>query len=143
MIALDYRGRGLSEWDPHPANYNIGREAQDILLVLKELGIEKAVFIGTSRGGLILHVLPILMPSLIAACVLNDVGPVVELDGLRAIRDYLTARPEPKDMAQAARALRATHGDDFPALGDGDWFDMAEAIFRRIERRIEHEDVIA
>jgi pimeloyl-ACP methyl ester carboxylesterase len=55
---------------------------------------------------------------------------------LRAIRDYLSARPEPKDFAQAARALRATHGDAFPALADRDWADMADAMFRKINGRI-------
>lgn len=136
VIVLDYRGRGLSDWDPNPANYNIGREAQDVVLALRTLGIERAIFIGTSRGGLILHVLPVVAPGLIGASVLNDVGPVLETDGLRAIRDYLSARPEPKDFAQAARALRATHGDAFPILDDGGWADMAEAIFRDIGGRI-------
>ena len=31
----------------------------------------------------------IALTSLIAACVLNDVGPVIEREGLREIRDYL------------------------------------------------------
>jgi pimeloyl-ACP methyl ester carboxylesterase len=130
VITLDYRGRGLSAWDPNPANYNIGREAQDVVAALGTLGISRAIFIGTSRGGLILHILPAFAPNMIAACILNDVGPVLEVAGLRVIRDYLSARPEPKGFAEAARTLKATHGADFPALGDEDWNDMAYAIFR-------------
>ncbi|UVC10551.1 alpha/beta hydrolase [Rhizobium sp. TH2] len=136
VITLDYRGRGLSARDPNPANYNIGREAQDVVAALRTLGISRAIFIGTSRGGLILHILPAFVPDMIAACILNDVGPVIEVAGLRVIREYLSARLEPKDFTEAARALKATHGVDFPALGDNDWNDMADAIFRETGGRI-------
>lgn len=136
VVAFDYRGRGLSAWDANPANYNLLREAQDVLDGLACLGIETADFIGTSRGGLILHFLPAMAPGLVRSAVLNDVGPVIEAEGLRHIRDYLSARPEPRDFAHAARALRATHGADFPILADADWAGMARAIFRRIDGRI-------
>jgi pimeloyl-ACP methyl ester carboxylesterase len=136
VVTLDYRGRGLSAWDPNPANYNLIREAQDALQALAHLGITEADFVGTSRGGLILHVLPAMAPGLVRSIVLNDVGPVLEIEGLRRIKDYLSARPEPRDFAQAARALKATHGDEFTALDDGDWAEMADAIFRDIGGRI-------
>lgn len=136
VVTLDYRGRGLSAWDPNPANYNLIRESQDALQALAHLGITQADFIGTSRGGLILHFLPTMAPGLVRSVVLNDVGPVLEIEGLRRIRDYLAARPEPKDFAQAARALRATHGGDFPILTDKDWREMADAIFRDIGDQI-------
>jgi pimeloyl-ACP methyl ester carboxylesterase len=136
VITLDYRGRGLSAWDSNPANYNIGREARDVIVALRTLGIGRAIFIGTSRGGLILHILPAFAPDMVAACILNDVGPVIDVAGLRVIRDYLAARPEPKDFAEAVRTLKATHGPDFPALDDGDWSDMAHAIFREVGERI-------
>lgn len=136
VITLDYRGRGLSAWDPNPANYNLIREAQDVLQALAHLAIAEADFIGTSRGGLILHVLPAMAPGLARSIVLNDVGPVLEIEGLRRIKDYLSARPEPRDFSQAARALKATHGDDFTVLKDEDWSEMADAIFRDVEGRI-------
>lgn len=136
VVTFDYRGRGLSSRDPDPANYNLGREAQDVLQGLSHLGIAAADFIGTSRGGLILHFLPAMAPGLVRSAVLNDVGPVIENEGLRRIRDYLSVRAEPRDFAHAARALRATHGVDFTILTDDDWADMAQAIFREIDGRI-------
>ena len=136
VVALDYRGRGLSDWDPNPANYNLLREAQDVLQAVVHLGITEADFIGTSRGGLILHFLPAMAPGLVQSIILNDVGPVIEVEGLRRIRDYLAARPEPKDFAQAARALKETHGGDFTILADADWLEMADAIFREIGGKI-------
>lgn len=136
VVTLDYRGRGLSAWDPNPANYNLLREAQDVLHAVAHLGIKEADFIGTSRGGLILHFLPAMAPGLVRSIILNDVGPVIDVEGLRRIRDYLSARPEPRDLAQAARALKATHGGDFTILTDQDWGEMADAIFREIGGKI-------
>jgi pimeloyl-ACP methyl ester carboxylesterase len=136
IVTLDYRGRGLSAWDPNPANYNLLREAQDVLQAAGHLGIREADFIGTSRGGLILHFLPAMAPGLVRKAVLNDIGPVIATEGLRRIRDYLSARPEPKDFAAAARALKAAHGGDFTILTDVDWVEMAAAIFREIGGKI-------
>lgn len=136
VVSLDYRGRGLSSWDPNPANYNLLREAQDVLGAAAHLGIVEADFIGTSRGGLILHFLPAIAPGLVRSAILNDVGPVIETEGLRRIRDYLAAWPEPRDFVQAARALKATHGADFTGLTDLDWVEMAQSIFREIDGKI-------
>ena len=40
--------------------------------------LKQGLFIGTSRGGLILHIMAALRPDLIAATVLNDIGPEIE-----------------------------------------------------------------
>ena len=63
VIAFDYRGRGLSAYDPDWKNYTVAIEAGDIVAGLTALGIEHAAFIGTSRGGLIIHVLAAIRPA--------------------------------------------------------------------------------
>jgi pimeloyl-ACP methyl ester carboxylesterase len=136
VITLDYRGRGLSDWDARTENYNIVREAQDVVLALDALGIDKAAFVGTSRGGLILHILGAMIPSRIEAIVFNDIGPVIESDGLKRIRDYLSKSPKVSNLDDAALHLKAVHGPEFPILIDADWADMAEAIYREIDGRL-------
>ncbi len=130
IIALDYRGRGLSDWDDNKANYNIAVEAQDVLALCETLGIHHAIFIGTSRGGLILHLIAVMKPELLAGVVLNDVGPVLELAGLRHIQDYLGKARQPDSWDDAGRMLRELHGRDFAALSAADWQEMAQAIYR-------------
>jgi pimeloyl-ACP methyl ester carboxylesterase len=131
VVTLDYRGRGQSDRDANTANYNIVREAQDVVLVLEALGIEKAMFVGTSRGGLILHILAgMAAAGRIAAIVLNDIGPVIEADGLMRIRDYLSLRGTFSTVAEAAAHLERVHGAEFPLFKSIDWQDMAEAIYR-------------
>jgi pimeloyl-ACP methyl ester carboxylesterase len=130
VIALDYRGRGNSGRDEDKSHYTIPVETSDVIAACAYFTIDKAIFIGTSRGGLILHHLVGLAPGLIAGVVLNDIGPVIEVGGLLAIRDYLNAADGPKSWTEAPGYLKAIHGRDFPALGEFDWLQMVRAIYR-------------
>ena len=136
VICLDYRGRGLSAYDENPANYNIPVECGDVIAACATLGISRALFIGTSRGGLILHILAAVQPDLIAGAVLNDIGPEIEAGGLMEIRDYLAKRSSPATFEDAANLLQAIHGPTFPALTRADWLEMANAIYREKNGRI-------
>jgi len=133
VVAFDYRGRGHSDHDPDIGHYNVGVEAGDVLAGLSALGIAQAAFIGTSRGGLIIHVLGALKPEVLKAIVLNDIGPVIEVGGLAHIRSYLDRAPKPKTFAGAVENQRRAHGADFPALADADWARMVAAICRETD----------
>lgn len=133
VIAFDYRGRGLSAYDPDISHYNVGIEAGDVLAGLDALNVEEAAFIGTSRGGLIIHVLGALRPAVLKAIVLNDIGPVIEAAGLAHIQTYLDPAPKPKSRAGAVEAQRIAHGADFPALTEADWKRMVSALYRETD----------
>lgn len=132
VITLDYRGRGNSQWDENKKNYNIIREAQDVIIAMDYLGIPKAHFIGTSRGGLILHILATMKLDALAAIVFNDIGPHIELKGLLEIQEYLSKAQRPKSWNEAAEMQKRVHGQEFTELADNDWQDMAREIY--IER---------
>lgn len=129
VVSFDYRGRGQSGWDKDPSRYNITVEAEDVLTGMAALGLEHAIFIGTSRGGLIMHVLAATRPGVMAAGVLNDIGPVIEGAGLAQIKAYLARMPQPKSWADAAQILSEAHSKSFPALTEADWNDFARAIY--------------
>lgn len=130
VVSFDYRGRGQSAYDPDWQRYTVAVEAGDIVHGLGALGINNAAFIGTSRGGLILHVLAMLKPSLLKAVVLNDIGPVVDAAGLMHIRSYLERAPKPLSIAEAIETQRSIHGAAFPSLADADWDRMIGALYR-------------
>lgn len=136
VIAISSRGRGLSDRDAQPERYTIPVEAGDVISVLDHLQIGRAAFIGTSRGGLILHVLAMTHLDRIERLVLNDIGPVLETAGLRQIQGYLGSRRAPTDFDDAAGILQATHGAEFPALSEADWGAMARALYREIEGKL-------
>lgn len=129
IVSFDYRGRGQSGWDKDSSRYTIIVEAEDVLSGMAALGLEHAIFIGTSRGGLIMHVLAAMRPGVMTAGVLNDIGPVIEGAGLAQIKAYLSRMPKPKDWTDAAQILAEAHSKSFPALGEADWADFARAIY--------------
>ena len=129
VVSFDYRGRGLSGWDKDPSRYTIIVEAEDVLNGMAALGLEHAIFVGTSRGGLIMHVLAATRPGVMAAGVLNDIGPVVEGAGLAQIKAYLSRMPKPKSWEDAAQILAEAHSKSFPVLEENDWLDFARAIY--------------
>jgi pimeloyl-ACP methyl ester carboxylesterase len=122
-----------SAYDPEVKNYNVGVEAGDVLAGLVALNIEEAAFIGTSRGGLIIHVLGMMRPAVLKAIIFNDIGPVIEVAGLAHIQSYLEHDPTPKTRAQATAAQRGVHGKDFSALTNADWDRMVWALYRETD----------
>jgi pimeloyl-ACP methyl ester carboxylesterase len=130
VIALDYRGRGHSDYDPNPANYAPAVETGDVISVLTALGIARAVFVATSRGGILTMLLAALRPTLIAGAVLNDIGPVIEPAGLLRIKGYVGKLPKP----EGTRALFAAQ---FPTLTAQDWLVEAKRSFKQVEGGLE------
>jgi pimeloyl-ACP methyl ester carboxylesterase len=129
VFAMDYRGRGRSDYDPDPANYNVGVELNDVLTVLAALDVGPAVFIGTSRGGILTMLLASVRPELLAGAVLNDIGPVIEPHGLLRIKGYVGKLSSPANMAEAAELLRRLFGAQFTSLTADDWRAFAERGF--------------
>jgi pimeloyl-ACP methyl ester carboxylesterase len=136
VYALDYRGRGQSEYDRDPVNYNLAVELADLLAVLTALDIGPAVFVGTSRGGLLIMMLAVARPAAIAGAVLNDIGPVIEPKGLMRIKGYVGKLPQPTSFADAALLMRRLFGAQFPALTDDDWRGFAERTFTERDGRL-------
>ncbi len=136
VLALDYRGRGASDWDSNPDHYDIRVENADILSVLTATEVHKAIIIGTSRGGIHAMVLAASRPTLLHAVVLNDIGPQIETKGLARIRGYLGQLPKPASWRDAIDMYKRMAGQQFPALSEADWQVFAELIFEEKDGRL-------
>src|SRR5262249_45002821 len=136
VLALDYRGRGKSGYDRNPANYNLQVELADVLAVLTALGIGRAAFVGTSRGGILIMLIAVARPTAIAGCVLNDIGPVIEPGGLMRIKSYVGKLPQPASFREAAEILQRLFGSHFPKWSDADWLAFARRTFKEANGRI-------
>jgi pimeloyl-ACP methyl ester carboxylesterase len=136
VAVIESRGRGRSERDPDWRHYDIPHELADLLAGLTALDIPRAVFVGTSRGGLLTMALATLRPAMIAGAVLNDIGPVVELAGLQRIAGYVGKLAPPADWEAAAAALKSGDGVRFTALTDADWRALARAMWREEDGRL-------
>jgi pimeloyl-ACP methyl ester carboxylesterase len=130
VLALDYRGRGKSDYDRKAANYNLPVELADVLSVLTALDIGRAAFVGTSRGGILTMLLAVARPTAIAGCVLNDIGPVIDLEGLVRIKSYVGKLPQLSSFPAAADALRRRFANQFPKWSGDDWLTFARQTFK-------------
>jgi pimeloyl-ACP methyl ester carboxylesterase len=128
VIAVDFRGRGLSEHDPNPANYMPHTYVTDILKMLDQLGIADAVFFGTSLGGIVTMLLSTTDSERIAGAVINDIGPVVDDAGVDRLRIYVGKAVPLANWQEAADAAAIRNSIAFPDYTPDQW----EAFARRM-----------
>ena len=135
VLALEFRGRGMSEYDPVPARYLPPTYAQDVIELLDQLGISEAVFVGTSLGGVVTMAVAVIQPHRIAAAILNDVGPVINGVGVDRIKTYVGSGQRFKNWDEAGETIaRNTQAFDF--YTHEDWVRMAKRNCREEDGEI-------
>lgn len=130
VLAVDVRGRGQSDRAPDPMTYTPDVYAKDVVALMEQSGIEKAVFLGTSMGGLITMALTAIKPKAIAAAILNDVGPELAPEGLARIAAYAGQPLVIETWADAAAYARRINETALPHYTEADWAAFARRTFR-------------
>ena len=131
VLAVDVRGRGLSDRAPDPMTYRPDVYAADVLALMDQAAVGRAVFMGTSMGGLITMALTALRPKAVVAAILNDIGPEVAPEGLARIAAYSGQPVEIDSWADAAAYAKRINAVAFPHYSDADWDAFARRIFRQ------------
>jgi pimeloyl-ACP methyl ester carboxylesterase len=129
VYCLDYRGRGRSEHDASWKNYSILVELNDALDFMTMKRLDRAAVVGTSRGGLITMLMAVLRPTALGAAVLNDIGPVIEREGLARIIAYVGRVPLPADWREATQLVFEMNRRQFTAIPADEWETIARQIF--------------
>ena len=135
VLALDVRGRGQSAWDPQPMRYVPATYAVDVLALLDALGIGRAVFIGTSMGGLITMTIAAFRPQAVAGAVLNDIGPEIAPEGIKRITGYTGRSAAVATWAEAADYARQLNAVAFPHYTAEQWTAFARRLFAEKDGR--------
>jgi pimeloyl-ACP methyl ester carboxylesterase len=135
VYTVDYRGRGLSEFDPDWQNYSVPVEMFDVLDFMTLAGLEDVAIVATSRGGLITMLMAAMQPTAIGAVVFNDIGPVIEHDGLVRISGYVGRVPLPISWPDATRMVRDLNRRHFPEIPDHVWEEVARQLYNERKGR--------
>jgi pimeloyl-ACP methyl ester carboxylesterase len=145
VLALEFRGRADSDYDPLPARYNPLTYAGDVIELLDQLGIARAVFVGTSLGGLVTMTIAAMAPQRVHATILNDVGPDVDASGIDRILSYVGNDRRFSSWDAAADAIAANYGAAFDRYTHEDWVKMAKRNCREEngEIRFDYDMAIA
>jgi len=147
LIAPDLRGFGLSDRVPAAAPHASGAQsvdehAADVVALLDELGIERAVVGGVSMGGYVTFAVLRHAAARVRGVILCDTRAEADTDEARANRRAMQARLAeggarviademvPKLIGDTTRRERASLADDLHALIDG---TAREAIHDAIE----------
>lgn len=129
VIAIDFRGRGKSDYAKDPMTYVPATYVADVQALLAERGITRFVAVGTSLGGTVTMLLAQAGAG-IAAALLNDVGPEIEATGISRIRGYVGKGSSCPTWMHAARTLQDAHADVYPDWKIEDWLAMAKRVYR-------------
>ena len=95
--------------------------------------LSDVAILGTSRGGLVAMVLAVIQPSAIGAVIMNDIGPVLEIDGLSRIVGYVGKTPMPHSWPDAVRVVKDINARHFTRMSDADWDRIARQLFDDVD----------
>lgn len=129
VISPDVAGRGESDWLVDPAGYTVQLYVQHMIVLLGRLGVPRVYWLGTSMGGLIGMVLASLGNSPIRRLLLNDVGPVLEMEALERIAAYVGRAPVFQSLEEAETYIRSISAG-FGQLSEAAWHALTESSVR-------------
>lgn len=138
VYAFSLRGRGWSDHARDHTSYHPLTYKDDILAALDALSIEKAVFVGTSLGGIVTMLINAAAPRRVAGAALNDIGPDLAPEGLARIAGYVGARadgaarkPPHATLDAAAAEIRSINEAAFPDRDTAFWLRFAARTYRQ------------
>jgi pimeloyl-ACP methyl ester carboxylesterase len=129
VLAMDYRGRGRSGYDPNWRNYHPRTYVSDVAQLLAVADVHRVVVVGTSLGGICAMGLAVLAPAVLAGVVLNDIGPKIDDAGRERIAAYVGIDLRVPNLEVGADQLDRQFGHNYPDWDRALWLALAEVVF--------------
>ena len=130
VICADPRGRGMSDRDPDWRNYNIATYMPDLNRLMDVAGVNHAILLGTSMGGLMSMTLAYQQPERVKAIILNDIGPEADPAGVQRILRYVGRHAPVKSWDAAVDQLHNTYSAALPDRPREFWEDRVRLTYR-------------
>ena len=132
VVALDYVGHGESARADDLRRYHPRAVIGDVLDACAALHLPRVVSVGTSFGGLVTMFLSLVRPGLLRGALINDIGPVVETDGMGMVSGFAGHDPGFESLEASVPYLRSVM-PGMPLRDDAAWLRFADLTYRRGE----------
>ena len=119
IVLVDLKGRGRSSDRADKTLHISTVDAHDLRQLCAALVIEQALFIGQGYGGQVIMALGAQQPTLIAATVLIDAGPMTDPRGLVRLRNNLRDLEGTRSEAGLRSMFRRMLQADYPSVHEG------------------------
>jgi pimeloyl-ACP methyl ester carboxylesterase len=136
VLAVDFRGRGRSDYDPRYKNYVPPTYVRDVLDVAAATGVHRAVVIGTSLGGLVAMGIAVARPTFLAGVVMNDIGPEIRAAAIARIASYSGKKSTFATWAEAIAECKSRYAIAHPGKTDAEWEELTRDSFVEKDGRI-------
>jgi len=135
VICPDVVGRGRSGRLRDPSGYAIPQYVADMVTLIARLNVDSVHWVGTSMGGLIGMALAAQECTPVHKLLLNDVGPLITVESLKRIGEYVGTDPTWASFDEALAYVRRVSAP-FGNLDEGQWHHLTEtSIARRSDGR--------
>jgi len=125
VVCPDVVGRGKSAWLSHAEDYGYPLYLADMTALIARLDVAEIDWVGTSMGGLIGMMAAAQQGTPIRRLVMNDIGPLIAVEGLQRIATYVGDDPAFENLADLEAYLRKVSAS-FGTLSDAQWRHLAE-----------------
>lgn len=130
IIAPDLRGRGESAWPRDSLTYVPLTYLLDLGRLIEAAHICRFVAIGNSVGGQLAMQLTTGHRAAMAGAILNDIGPVLEAEGIARLRANVGRSTNWLTFVHAARDLQSRNATIHPDWTLTDWLAQAHRLCR-------------
>jgi pimeloyl-ACP methyl ester carboxylesterase len=129
VITPDFRGRGKSQYDSMWMNYHPMTYVDDMWSLLRQIGVNRVIAIGTSLGGLVAMLMAAVHAQTFAGVVLNDIGPEIDPVGVARISSYAGRLPPPRSWDEAIEQMKMVFGAALPDFTEQQWRDFVRLSY--------------
>ena len=133
VVCPDIAGRGESDWLSNSDDYAIAQYIADVFTLINHLQPTSLDWVGTSMGGIIgMAIAAKLSRSSIPLrrVVLNDIGPVINPEGLARIGGYIDDELVFDSFAEAVEQAKV-RWHDFGEHSQAQWEHLARYVFKQ------------
>lgn len=127
----DLPGRGKSDWLSDTSKYNYDTYVRCLLKLMDSEDQKSVHWVGSSLGGILGMRIAAEYPTRIKKLVLNDVGAVLPVSGLKRINEYVGITMQFSGREDAEKNLRKVYAN-FGITDEKHWQHMLESSFNKL-----------